>query len=142
MDSCSKIKLIFGRVEICNKEEKMEKLKNFLLKIISIISLLIILCTPIAKADSLDPYSYKPSTGGINQDIVVTYASKISNFLYVISVIVAIISFMVLGIQYITGGISGKVDYKKNLIPMVIGIGIIAFLATIIRIIIGLANGL
>lgn len=120
----------------------MKKLRNFLFKIISVISLLIIFCAPIANADELDPYSYKPGNGGIESDIVVKYAGSISNFLYAISVIVAIISFMVLGIEYITGGISGKAEYKKNLIPMVIGIGIIAFLATIIRVIISLAESI
>lgn len=120
----------------------MKKLRNFLFKIISVISLLIIFCAPIANADELDPYSYKPGNGGIESDIVVKYAGSISNFLYAISVIVAIISFMVLGIKYITDGISGKAEYKKNLIPMVIGIGIIAFLATIIRVIISLAESI
>lgn len=120
----------------------MKKLTNFLFKIISVISLLIIFCTPIANADELNPYSYKPSSGGIDQDIVIKYASSFSNFLYAISVIVAIISFMVLGIKYITGGISGKADYKKNLIPMIVGIGIIAFLATIIRVTINLAESI
>lgn len=118
----------------------MKKSKIFLLKIINIISLLVIFCTPIAKAESLDPYTYSPGSGGLEQDIVIEYAGSISNFLYAISVIVAVISFMILGIKYIVSGVNGKADYKKDLIPMVIGVGFIAFLATIIRIIVGLAE--
>ena len=118
----------------------MKKSKIFLLKIINIISLLVIFCTPIAKADALDPYTYSPGSEGIEQDIVIKYAGNISNFLYAISVIVAVISFMILGIKYIVSGVNEKADYKKELIPMVIGVGFIAFLATIIRIIVGLAE--
>jgi hypothetical protein len=47
---------------------------------------------------------------------------------------------MYVGLLYITGGITQKADYKKNLIPMFIGIFIVAFIGTILRIIANAAS--
>ena len=48
-------------------------------------------------------------------------AGKLLGILQVIGSIIAVIVLMVLGIRYMTGSAQEKADYKKSMIPYVIG---------------------
>ncbi len=90
----------------------------------------------ICMAAGLDPNTFTIGQQGIDDDdkkIVKDYSNTIANTLFWVSVIIAVIALMVVGILYITtGSLEGKAEYKKNLIPIVLGIFIIAFLSSII----------
>ncbi len=123
-------------------------------KLISVISIVLTICLSfclflpvhMSYADELTPNDYinsGPGASDANLDIdsgfVSRYGADISSYLYTIAIIVSIVAFSYVGLLYITGGITQKADYKKNLIPMVVGILIVVFLATILRIIAGAA---
>lgn len=98
-------------------------------------------------ADELTPNEYinsGPGASDANLDIdggfVQKYGGNLSTLLYGLAIIIAIICIMYVGLLYITGGITQKADYKKNLIPMFIGIFIVAFIGTILRIIANAAS--
>lgn len=90
----------------------------------------------------LKPDDYEPKNGDIDSLVVERYSARIFNFLYVIAVIVTIIMIMYVGLKYITGSVSEKAEYKKNLVPIAIGALLITFLATIIRIIFSIAGSI
>ena len=50
----------------------------------------------------------------------------------VIGIIVTVISLMLLGIKYMTGSVEEKADYKKTMIPYLIGVVIFFSLSTIL----------
>lgn len=62
------------------------------------------------------------------------------NWIWGISIIVSIIVLMVIGIQYIIGGTQAKADYKKSLIPVVVGIVLIVFATTIVKFLYGMGS--
>ncbi|MBP3706992.1 MAG: hypothetical protein J6J36_00035 [Clostridia bacterium] len=92
-------------------------------------------------ADELNPDTYQPSQSGeIDENFVKKYGGTIKNILFEVGVIVSVIAVMYVGIKYLTiGSLAQKADYKKDMIPMAIGMAIIAMLSFILSIIAGIA---
>lgn len=124
---------------------------------ISVLSIIVTICLsyclflPVhfSYADELTPNDYinsgpgeSDANLGIDSSFVKRYGGDISSYLYTIAIIISIIAFSYVGVLYITGGITQKADYKKNLIPMVVGIAIVVFLATILRVIASAAGNI
>ena len=129
----------------------MNKKKISVLFIILTICLSICLFLPIqvSYADELTPNDLINSgmgAGDPNADIDTSFVQRfggdISSYLFTIAIIISIIALSYVGVLYITGGITQKADYKKNLIPMGIGVFIIVFLATILKIIASAAGNI
>lgn len=65
-------------------------------------------------------------------------AGTIINWIWGISIIVSIIVLMIIGVQFIVGGAQQKADYKKSLIPVVVGIIIVVFSTTLVKFVFGM----
>lgn len=52
-------------------------------------------------------------------------AGKIMGAIRTLSVVVGVIILMILGFKYMTGSLEEKADYKKSMIPLVVGIVVI-----------------
>ena len=59
----------------------------------------------------------------------------ILSVIQIVGVIVAVISISILGIKYMTGSVEEKADYKKSMIPFLVGTVLIVAVGTIIRIV-------
>lgn len=57
----------------------------------------------------------------------------ILSVIQIVGVIVAVISISILGIKYMTGSVEQKVEYKKTMIPFIIGVALIVASTTIIK---------
>lgn len=57
----------------------------------------------------------------------------ILSVIQIIGVIVAVISVSILGIKYMTGSVEQKAEYKKTMIPFIIGVALIVASTTIIK---------
>ena len=57
----------------------------------------------------------------------------ILSVIQIVGVIVAVISISILGIKYMTGSVEQKAEYKKTMIPFIIGIALIVASTTIIK---------
>lgn len=86
---------------------------------ISITNILLIICLSVclflpvkcSYAEGLTPENYgKPGSTGADYDtnFINKYAGKLSGFMYVIAVIIAVVCVMFVGIKYITGGVTRK----------------------------------
>lgn len=71
--------------------------------------------------------------GGENTNGLTTTAKKITNLIWVLSVVIAVIVLMVIGVKYIVGGVQEKAKYKESLIPVVVGIVVIVSATTIVN---------
>lgn len=60
-------------------------------------------------------------------------ASTITNWIWGISIIIAIIVVMYIGIKFIIGGTQEKAEYKKSLMPVAVGAILVVFASTIIK---------
>lgn len=57
-----------------------------------------------------------------------------------IGIITAVITLMVLGIKYMVGSVSEKAEYKKTMIPYIVGAILIFASTTIVNVVYNLAN--
>lgn len=77
--------------------------------------------------------NYNPGNQSIRapkaEKIVGTFLST----LQVIGIIIAIICISIIGIQYIVGSVEQKAEYKKTMIPMVIGAVLLVATTTIVK---------
>lgn len=97
--------------------------------------------TKLFSISTINPDDYKPQ-GNVDEKFVTEYSKKISGFFFVISIIVALICIMILGLQTIIGSASEKAEYKQRLIPIVTGILVISFITTIISALIKFAESI
>lgn len=87
------------------------------------------------------PGDYRP--GAIDQGDTTQIVSKANTILSVITtvgIIVSVITLMILGIKYMVGSIEEKAEYKKSMIPYIIGVVLLTVTSTIVKIILNLTQ--
>ena len=109
------------------------------IKKIAIIAILVILTitsfTGIVNA-TIQPDDYKPSD--LDQtDYYKPFkmAGVILNAITITGVVVAVITVMFLGIKYMVGSVEEKAEYKKTMIPILVGMILLFCTSTIVSII-------
>lgn len=75
-------------------------------------------------------------TANSNVDIgkATDIGSKIVTWIWGISIVVAVVVLMIIGLKYIIGGAQEKAEYKKSLIPVVVGVLVLVFATTIVKV--------
>lgn len=58
----------------------------------------------------------------------------IINWIWAISIVIAVVVLMITGLKFIMGSTQEKAEYKKSLIPLVVGVLILVFATTIVKI--------
>ena len=111
---------------------------NKLLIITMIFLVLIMFFIPtysMATGSPIDnPDAYKP--GEVNSgDQIISKGSKILNVITVLGVTISVITLTILGIKYMFGSIEEKADYKKSMIPYIIGVVLLIGITTIVGLI-------
>lgn len=71
--------------------------------------------------------------GSIPQEVT-DIGGTIINWIWGISIVIAVIVLMIIGLKFIIGSTEEKAKYKESLIPLVVGILILVFATTIIKI--------
>lgn len=109
-------------------------------KIFSIIMLIIITLSSfmatISYADLINPNDYNPNNSNeIVPEKFTNMVNIIATTIQTIGVILSIIVIGLLGIKYMTGSVEEKADYKKSMIPFLIGTVLIVAVGTIIRVV-------
>lgn len=123
----------------------MRKKKSLFIIFILILSFIIIFPNmTMAIGDPInDPSAYKP--GSINASDSNAVAKKggiIFNALSTIGVIIAVITVIVIGIKYMVGSVEEKAEYKKTMIPYLIGIVMIVGVSAILQLIAKIATNI
>ena len=107
-----------------------------IITIVMLISTLMFIITPISKA-TIDPNDYKPanpSTGDVST--IVNIANPVVGTLKVIGIVIAVITLAIIGVKYMTGSISEKAEYKKTMIPYLIGAILVVAITQILGVVI------
>lgn len=109
-------------------------------RIFSIIMLIIITLSSfmatISYADLINPNDYNPNNS--NDEVPEKFTNMvgiIATTIQTIGVVLSIIVIGLLGIKYMTGSVEEKADYKKSMIPFLVGTVLIVAVGTIIRIV-------
>lgn len=80
--------------------------------------------------NNFDPYAIQPN--GIDSGTVTTYTNRLASVLTIVGIVIAVICLMIVGLKFIIGSATEKAEYKKNLVPIVIGIAMIALITSIV----------
>lgn len=64
-------------------------------------------------------------------------ASKIISIIWVVSIVVSVVVLMVIGLKFIFGSVEEKAEYKKSLVPVVVGIALILSATSLVNFLFG-----
>lgn len=123
----------------------MIKKKSLFIIVILILSFIIIFpsITTAISDPITDPNAYKP--GSINTSDANVVAQKggiIFNIISTLGIIVAVITIIVIGIKYMVGSVQEKAEYKKTMIPYLVGVVMIIGVSGILKLIAKLATNI
>lgn len=90
-----------------------------------------------ALVDQLDPDYDDPNAGG-----VLNIGQTIINWISIAGIIIAVVVLVILGIKYMIGSASEKAEYKKTMIPYLVGAILVFGASAIAQVIIQLTSGL
>ncbi len=77
----------------------------------------------------------------VNTDKVVNLGATIVTIMQTVGIVVAVVVLLVLGIKYMMGSAEEKAEYKKTMIPYLVGAVLIFASTTIVNVVYNIANG-
>lgn len=105
------------------------------------IILAIVMISVSSFAEEITPGSFSTGTITATSNIV-SFGSQIIGVVRTVGVLVAVVILLVLGIKYMMGSAEEKADYKKSMIPYLVGAVLIFAASTIAGIIYDMATAL
>lgn len=110
------------------------------MSILTVILMVVCLCTPVfaAKVDvkNMDKQDIDSEAAGKMETIGGTIVAYVTNA----AMVVSIVMIAVLGIKYMLGSAEEKAEYKKSLVPLLVGAILVFGAAAIAKVIVGLAG--
>ena len=115
-------------------------------KIISvalIVLTVILTMSNIVLANSIPDKIDQIAKGNDNADTskVVSLGATIVTIMQKVGIVVAVVVLLVLGIKYMMGSAEEKAEYKKTMIPYIVGAILIFAATTIVNVVYNIANG-
>lgn len=112
------------------------------LKIVAVILLVMLAFTVIQPvfADTIDPKTITGDVKSVEVSGIQGIANKVATIIRNVAIVVGVIMLMIIGVKYMLGSAEEKADYKKSLMPLVIGILIVMFASTIVSFILSVAK--
>ncbi len=97
----------------------------------------------VTNPDAIRPDQIKGSNIGTSTaQGILDFGNNIVGVVRIVGIVVAVIILLVLGIKYMMGSAEEKADYKKSMIPYMVGAILIFASSTIVGIVYDLANSL
>ena len=116
--------------------KKLDKVLSIALIVLmlSCVTMTVFAAVDTALLNSIDPKD--PTTKGQ----MVNVANVILGYITTGAMIIAVVMIAVLGVKYMMGSVEEKVEYKKTLVPLLVGAVLVFGAAAIAKVIIGLAS--
>ena len=100
------------------------------LKIVGVIAIIISIVMLASTCFALEPKDIN-GNANINTGIIQNAGNQIATIIRTVGIVASVIILMILGIKYMMGSAEEKAEYKKTMIPYVVG-AILLFAATTI----------
>lgn len=116
-----------------------------LISILLFVAMISISLTTVVSASGIDAANLANQLKGNTstaQGDVVNIGNKIIGIITTVGVVVAVVILLVLGIKYMMGSASEKAEYKKTMIPYLVGAILIFGASAITKVVVGLASGI
>ena len=97
--------------------KKVEKIVT----IIMVVMMLATVCTNVFAAVSVNPSSWTGTSNKIQTTEMNNWINSIINVVATVASGAAVIILIVLGVKYMMGSVEEKAEYKKTLLPYIIG---------------------
>lgn len=111
-------------------------------KILSLVLMvMLLLSTTVMAADELTPGSIT-GTSNVNVTGITNIGNSVVKVLSTVGIVASVIVLIVLGIKYMIGSTEEKAEYKKTLMPYIIGAALIFAASTIANIVYSFMQGL
>ena len=111
-----------------------------LVKIFSILLMVTMLCSITLNVFALSP-SEITADSSVQTGSITTIGQKVVGILQTVGVVLSVIILIVLGIKYMMGSAEEKADYKKSMMPYIIGAALIFAASAFAQVIYGFFNG-
>lgn len=99
----------------------MIKLNKKVIISIALIILIILIFTSPVFASALDPTQYNPNPSLKGSRKFVTSAGKVLGVIKYIGIAISVLGLAIIGIKYMISSVEGKAEYKKAMIPYILG---------------------
>lgn len=117
-----------------------KSLKIFIALSYAILILSVIFSTFVYADTAIDNPSFFEPSGGSTPTDVTTKAGTIFGLLQTVSVVISAIVIIILGIRYLVGSVEQRAEYKKSMIPYIVGVVLLVSITSILRGINSLVN--
>ena len=112
------------------------------IKIISVLTIILSIVMVASTCFAIEPNDINPNDPNVKTKQIVNAGSQIATIIRTVGVVASVIILMVLGIKYMMGSAEEKAEYKKTMIPYVVGAVILFGASAIAGAVVELANGL
>ena len=122
----------------------MKKLSK-ILTVILLVAMILTVFTSVAKADGKDYSSQVDGLfegGDVETGGITTVGANLVSIITTIGIIVAVIVLLIIGIKYMMGSASEKAEYKKTMIPYLVGALIIFGASAIAKAVIAMTSSI
>ena len=92
-----------------------------------------------ASGVNLTPSQITANIDSNSQTQITSVGGKIVGIIQVIGIVIAVVVIMVVGIKYMMGSVEEKAEYKKTMIPYVVGCIMVFGISNIVKIIYNIA---
>lgn len=114
------------------------------IKVISTLLLAIMLVTSIAgtvlAVDPITVLNGLNGNGNVQTNDLTKVGNNIVTIIQVVGIVIAVIVLLVIGIKYMMGSASEKAEYKKTMIPYIVGAVLIFAGTSLVRVIYSLST--
>ena len=114
------------------------------LKLISIVTIIlsVVMVGVTCFADDVTPGQITGTGTGVQTGIIVNAGNQIAAIIRTVGIVASVIILMILGIKYMMGSAEEKADYKKTMIPYVVGAVVLFGASALAGAIVELAQGI
>ena len=116
-------------------------------KIISVLILIVMILVTIVNISNaitteINPGNYMPTLNSSDLTASATKVKPIVSAITTIGIVVAIISVMLIGIRYMIGSVEQKAEYKKTMVPFLIGFFLLFAVSAVVKLVYNAATAL
>lgn len=112
-----------------------------IVSVIMIVMMIVSCLSTVLGATTYDPDNWKKQTGDkIQTGDIQNFSASIINVVSIVGSAAAIITLIILGIKYMMGSAEEKAEYKKTLLPYIIGAAMVFGASVLVGVIYNFMN--
>ncbi len=115
-------------------------MKKKIIKILTTLILIIFICTNILYVNAFDFQGYDPRKSGSSSSAFFGKAGVVIGWISTLGIVIAVIALTVMGLKFMLNGVEEKAEYKKSMIPYIIGCFMLMAASIVVKLIANVAE--